>query len=395
MTMHLSELAARLDATIHGDGDPSITGVASLETAGPTEVAFLANARYRRHLATTAAAAVIVARDIPLPDGVRGIVCDDPYYAFRNALIAFHGFRRHPSPIDGREVPGDAAVAPAAETPASSGGGGGPAAPAGRAIISERAAVHPEALIGPGAHVHPFVTVEAGAVVGARTVLYPGVSVGPRTRIGDDCILYPNVVVYEDCVVGDRVALHAGTVVGQDGFGYATHAGVHHKIPQAGRVVIEDDVELGAGNAIERAAMGETRIGAGTKFADLISIGHGTVTGRHCLLVSLVGISGSVTLGDYVVMGGQVGVAGHLEIGTGVQVAGQSGVASDVPAGARIGGVPAVDLPRMRRNLMVQQDLGGLARRVKDLERSMRRASEAPAPTDAADAADAPETPDA
>jgi UDP-3-O-[3-hydroxymyristoyl] glucosamine N-acyltransferase len=385
MTMHLSELAERLGATIHGgdDGDPPVRGVASLETAGPDDVAFLANARYRRHLATTRAAAIIVAPDIELPPGVRGLVCDDPYFAFRNALIAFRGFRRHPDPIDGRPVAGEDAIAASPAGPesipgagagaAGGGGGGGPAAPGGPTIISERAAVHPEATVGAGAHIHPFVTVEAGAVIGARTVLYPGVSIGARTRIGDDCILYPNVVVYEDCEVGDRVALHANTVIGQDGFGYATHRGVHHKIPQTGRVVIEDDVELGAGNAIERAAMGETRIGAGTKFADLISIGHGTVIGRHCLLVSLVGVSGSVTMGDYVVLGGQVGVAGHLEIGTDVQVAGQSGIASNVPSGARIGGVPAVELPKMRRNLLVQQDLGGLARRVKDLERANRR----------------------
>ncbi len=371
MSMRLSELASRLDATIHGGSsdaadDPEIHGVASLEAAGPEEVSFLANARYRRHLPETRAAAVIIAPDVPLPDGVRGLVCGDPYFAFRNALIALRGFRRHPEPIGGRPVGEPAPPAPAE----SAGAGGGPASPGGPAIISDRAAVHPEAVIGAGVHVHPFVTVEAGAVIGPRTVLYPGVSIGARTRIGSDCILYPNVVVYEDCVVGDRVALHANTVIGQDGFGFATHRGVHHKIPQTGRVVVEDDVELGAGNAIERAAMGETRIGAGSKFADLISIGHGTVTGRGCLLVSLVGISGSVTLGDYVVMGGQVGVAGHLEIGSGVQVAAQSGIASDVPAGAKVGGVPAVDLPRMRRNLMIQQDLAGLARRVKDLERA-------------------------
>jgi len=369
MSMHLSDLAERIGARLHGDGDPLVRGVASLESAGPDEVAFLANARYARHLATTRAAAVMLAPDVASPAGVRRLECDDPYYAFRNALIAFHGFRTHPAPIDGR-VPEGAEEAPPA---VSAAGGGGPASPGGPAIVSERAAVSPEAEIGPGVHVHPFATVEAGAVVGPRTVLSPGVYVGARARIGSDCILYPNAVVYEDCVVGDRVALHANTVVGHDGFGYATHRGVHAKIPQTGRVVIEDDVELGAGNAIERAAMGETRVGAGTKLADLISIGHGTTIGRGCLLVSLVGISGSVRVGDYVVMGGQVGGAGHLDIGDGVQVAARSGIAGDVAAGRRIGGVPAVDVPRMRRNLLVQQDLGGLARRVKELERAVAR----------------------
>ncbi len=383
MTMHLSDLAERIGARLHGDGDPLVRGVASLESAGPEEVAFLANARYARHLADTRAAAVILAPDVRAPEGLRRLECDDPYYAFRNALIALRGFREHPRPIDGRP-PADGAEEASPAPPAE--GGGGPASPGGPAIVSERAAVSPEATIGPGAHVHPFVTVEAGAEVGPRTVLYPGAYVGARARIGADCILYPNAVVYEDCTVGDRVALHANTVVGHDGFGYATHRGVHAKIPQTGTVVLEDDVELGAGNAIERAAMGETRIGAGTKFADLISIGHGTTIGRGCLLVSLVGISGSVTVGDYVVMGGQVGVAGHLEIGDGVQVAGQSGIASDVEAGRRIGGAPAVDLPRMRRNLLVMQDLGGLARRVKELERALARAPARAHPGATADA---------
>jgi UDP-3-O-[3-hydroxymyristoyl] glucosamine N-acyltransferase len=213
--------------------------------------------------------------------------------------------------------------------------------------------------------------VEAGAVLGSGVILYPGAYVGAEARIGDECVLFPGAVVYERCVLGRRVTLHANTVVGQDGFGYATHGGEHHKIPQAGVVVIEDDVELGAGCAIERAAMGETRIGRGTKFADLISIGHGTRIGRHCLLVSLVGISGSVEVGSGVVLGGQVGVTGHLTIGDGVQAAGKAAIVDDVPAGMKVGGVPAVELQRAKRNALAGMELAEMARRLKRLEREV------------------------
>ncbi|MHC5003191.1 MAG: UDP-3-O-(3-hydroxymyristoyl)glucosamine N-acyltransferase, partial [Planctomycetota bacterium] len=305
------------------------------------------------------AAAVMVDPKTSCPDRMNRLVVDDPYFAFRNVMVELYGDRPHPAPID----------APAA----------GPHEPS----ISEHATVHPDASIAPGASVHPHVTVEAGAAVGTGTVLYPGVYVGAQARVGSDCILYPNVVVYDQCVVGDRVTLHANTVVGQDGFGYATHGGRHHKIPQTGVVVIEDDVELGAGCAIERAALGETRIGEGTKFADLISIGHGTSIGRHCLLVSLVGVSGSVELGNYVVLGGQVGVAGHLTVGDGVQAAGKAAIVHDVPAGRKIAGVPAIDLDKAKRNALAATELYDLFKRVRRIERRLEKAPDRPAGGDA------------
>ena len=167
--------------------------------------------------------------------------------------------------------------------------------------------------------------------------------------------------------------LHANTVIGSDGFGYATHKGRHEKIPQSGIVVLEDDVEIGSCCVIERAAMGETRVGAGTKFADLISIGHGTHIGKHCLLVSLVGISGSVDIGNYVVLGGQVGVTGHLSIGDGVQVAGKSAVVGDIAAGMRVAGVPAIESDRALRNHLVFRDLFDMSRKLKSLEREVAK----------------------
>jgi UDP-3-O-[3-hydroxymyristoyl] glucosamine N-acyltransferase len=217
MAIQLKELAARLGATVHGNGNPLVTGCAPIETAGPDEITFLANRRYLPFLKTTRAAGVLIDADTPCPSGLTRLVCDDPYFAFRNALVEFHGFRPHPRPMD--EVRGETSHASAA------------------CHVSARAAIHPSASIGEGAIVHPFAVVEHDARIGARTVLYPGVHIGPHAVTGDDCLLYPNVVVYDHCVLGDRVTVHAGSVIGHDGFGYATHAGRHEKIPQTGPVV--------------------------------------------------------------------------------------------------------------------------------------------------------------
>jgi UDP-3-O-[3-hydroxymyristoyl] glucosamine N-acyltransferase len=347
MAMTLHELATRLGASLVGDGDRRVTGCAPIGSAGPDELAFVANRKYAKFLETTNAAAVLIDTETPCPEHITRLICDDPYFAFRNAMIALTGFRKHPGPMDLRTDQSER--------------------------ISPHAAVHPTATIGDGTMIHPFAVVELQARVGRDCVLYPGVYVGPHAIVGDECILHPNVTIYDHCTLGDRVTLHSSTVIGQDGFGYATHGGEHHKIPQAGRVIIEDDVELGAGCAIERAAMGETRIGRGTKFADLISIGHGTTVGDHCLFVSLVGVSGSVEVGNYVVLGGQVGTTGHLRIGDGVQAAGRTVIASDIEPGRKIGGVPAVDLDTARRNALAGQDLYGLVKRVRQLERELER----------------------
>lgn len=346
MQMTLTKLAERIGAELRGDGSIVVSACGPIDRAGPDEVAFLANQKYSRFLATTKAAAVVVSPETACPENLNLLVCEDPYYGFRNAAIALHGFRQHPEPMD---RPADQSN-----------------------LISALASVHPTAKVAVGAILHPHSVVEANARVGAGTVLYPGAYVGPDARIGESCILFPNAVVYDRCVLGNRVTLHANTVIGQDGFGYATHGAVHHKIPQTGIVVIEDDVELGAGCAIERAAIGETRIGAGSKFADLISIGHGTTIGKGCLLVSLVGVSGSVDVGNFVVLGGQVGVTGHLKIGDGVQAAGKTAIASDIEPGRKVAGQPAIDLDQAKRNALAGRGLYELVKRVRQLEREVR-----------------------
>jgi UDP-3-O-[3-hydroxymyristoyl] glucosamine N-acyltransferase len=221
---------------------------------------------------------------------------------------------------------------------------------------------HPHTGISPQAHVDPAATIGEGSV------LYPGVYVGPRARIGRDCILYPNSVVYDDCILGDRVTLHAGAVVGEDGFGYATHDGRHHKIPQVGIAVLEDDVEVGANCTIDRATLGSTVIGRGTKFGNLNNIGHGAKVGSDGLIVGLCGIAGSTSIGHHVTMAGQVGISGHLEIGDGVTMGAQAGVMNDIPDQTPVIGAPAMPAGDARRVYSIFRQLPALVERIRELE---------------------------
>lgn len=334
--MRLDELARRIGGDLEGDGSIDIGGMAPLEEAGAGQAAFLANPRYERYMADTRASAVIVSREFGAPTPAALIRCEDPYFAFRQAMVALYGFRSIPFVGVDR-----------------------------RAYVDQRATVAQDVVI------CQFATVCENAEIGPRTVLLPGVFVGPGACVGADCVLHPNVVIYDGCVVGDRVTIHANTVVGQDGFGYATHDGAHHKIPQVGRVEIGDDVEIGACCAIDRAALGATRIEAGTKLSNCVCIGHGTRVGKHNLMVAQSGIAGSTTVGDYCVLAGQAGVAGHLRIGDFVQVGAKAGVMDDIPANTKVLGAPATELYRAKRQLAAQMALPELRDQVKKLTREM------------------------
>ena len=343
--MKLSELANFLEGQLQGPADATVTGVASLNDATQTQVSFLANAKYANQLETTKALAVIVSEDYDGP-GKSLIRCKDPYFAFRQALVALVGFRKHPY-----------------------------------SGISDQAIIDPTAKIGANVIIAPFAVISENAEVGDNSVIYPSVFVGPNCKIGADCIVYPNVTIYDDCKLGDRVTVHAGCSIGQDGFGYATHPNkqgevVHDKIPQVGWVELEDDVEIGACCAIDRAAMGPTVIGAGTKFSNLIAIGHGTKMGKHCLTVAQTGIAGSVNVGNYCVFGGQAGIVGHIEIGDGVRIAAQSGVTNNVPAGQDLLGSPAIPRAEARRVMMSTMKLPEIRNDVKKLKKQIAKLQE-------------------
>ena len=318
----VAQLAKQIGAVVVGDGAARIWSAQTLEAAGPEQISFLSNPKYEKLLKSTGAAAVIVGNSVR-SNRVTLLRTADPYYAFMQAVVILHGHRRHPH----------------------------------RGI-------------------HRHAHIDATATIGKGTTIYPGVYVGPRARIGVDCILYPNAVVYDDCVLQDRVILHSGTVIGQDGFGYATHGGVHHKIPQIGNVIVEDDVKVGANVAIQRATLGSTVIGRGTKMSDLISIGHAARIGPEGLLVSLVGVAGSARIGHHATIGGQAGVVGHITVGDHVTIAAKAGVINDVPDRSVMYGAPATPAPHGRRAVTLIAQLPDLLDRLRRLEQRVAELSE-------------------
>jgi UDP-3-O-[3-hydroxymyristoyl] glucosamine N-acyltransferase len=340
MTMTLRELADRLGCRLEGDGTIEITGVAGLEAAGPGDVSFFANPRYAAALETTRASAVIVSEHGAAGPRVAALRTPNPYLAFAEALELLTGD----------------AVPPPGVHPSS--------------------VVAADAFVGADVSIGPFVVIAPGARIGDRVVLHPHVVIGPGAAIGDDCILYPHVSVRERSVIGARVILQDGAVIGSDGYGFVGLTdGTHRKIPQRARVVVEDDVEIGANTTIDRPAVGETRIEAGTKIDNLVQIAHGVRVGAHSLLAAQVGIAGSVTLGDHVTLAGQVGVAGHLTIGDHVIATAQTGIPSSVEPHTVVSGYPAMPnrewvasaavvrrLPELRRQLLA------LSRRLEALE---------------------------
>ena len=330
----LGQLAAALKTTVDGDATRVVTGVASLEAAGPEHVAFVADGRYRRAALASRAGAFLAADDVhDLPAPV--IRCREPRLMLIELLHLFH-----PPPT---AVPGVSAAA----------------------RVASDARVHPTAAIG------ALAVVGAGAVIGPGVHVHSLVSVGPAAEIGEDSILHPGVVVGDGVRVGRRVIVHAGAVLGADGFGYTWDGAAHRKIPQVGTVIIEDDVEIGANTTIDRGTLGPTVVRRGVKIDNLVMVAHNVEIGEDTVIAAQTGISGSCRIGRGVVLGGQVGVADHITIGDGAVVNAQSGVTSDVPAGAKFAGSYARPVVEHHRIWVAEARLPEVLHRLRALERKL------------------------
>ena len=330
--MTLGELARRLDCPIEGDAAIEIRRVATIEDAGPGDLTFLANPRYASKLATTRASAVILnGEDLPAPCAV--IRSTSPYLTFAKAAQVL--------------APPQTFVAG----------------------IHKLADVAADAIVDASATISAFAVIGSGARIGARTVVHPHVVIGDGTTIGSDCLVHAHVSIRERCVIGSRVIVQNGAVIGSDGYGFAQRPdGSHEKIPQTGPVVIEDDVEIGANTTIDRPAVGETRIKAGTKIDNLVQVGHGVVIGRNVLLAAQVGIAGSTVIGDNAMFGGQAGAAGHLTIGERVKAAARAAIFSSVEDQAFVAGTPAIDNDEWKKASAVFKKLPELRRKLIELE---------------------------
>jgi UDP-3-O-[3-hydroxymyristoyl] glucosamine N-acyltransferase len=333
MGMTLQEIAKKVEGEVLGDGEISISGVATIEEAGPGDITFLVNQKYTKFLHESHASAVIVPSEFTEEIGLSQIRVKNPYFVFLQVIQLFHP----PVPLIDKGI-------------------------------------HPTAVIGEGSKLGKEVAVGAYVVIGKscqigdRTTLLPGVVIGNNVTVGSDCTIHAHVCLRERVVLGNRVIIQNGSVIGSDGFGFAPEAGVYYKIPQVGIVVIEDDVEIGAHTTIDRATLGETRIKKGVKLDNLIQVGHNCTIDENTVIAAQSGLSGSTHIGKQVRIGGQVGFAGHMTIGDGAALGAKSGVSKSIPEGAFWFGSPARPHEIEKRVQAATKRLPGLIKELKELK---------------------------
>ena len=327
--MKLSDIAAALGASLeNADGNTEITGVAGIEEAAAGHITFVANPKYAALAKTTPASAVIVSEDFPpIPGGM--LRSKNAYLSFARAINLFYK------------------------------------APAYQPGVHPTAVISPTAKIGKNAHIGAYVVIEDDVTIGDDAVLLPHVVIYRGVRIGDNFFAHAHAVVREFCTLGDNVVLQNGVIVGCDGFGFARDGDHWEKITQSGPTVLEDNVEVQANSCIDRASIGENRIGRGAKIDNLVQVGHGSAVGQNTLLCAQVGLAGSTVVGNNVILAGQVGVAGHCKIGDGVIVSAQSGTHGDIPAGSMVSGTPAIDNKQWLRAVGIFSKLPELAKAVR------------------------------
>ncbi len=343
LELTLKHIAESTGGTVVGNDQILIKGINSLVLAQKGEISFLADPRLKDQIRVTKASALIV-RELSSLYQAPQLIVSDPYLVYARVAAMF----APPVP----RFPG----------------------------ISEKAIIGEGTQVGRDVSIYPFVYVGRESVIGNEVILFPGVYVGDRVTVGDGSVIYPNVTIMSDCIIGREAIIHAGTVIGSDGFGYARDGDESVKIPQTGIVQIEDNVEIGANNAIDRAALGKTLIGKGVKTDNLVQIGHNVVVGDNTIIVAQVGIGGSTTIGKSVVIGGQVGFTDHIEIGDRVMIGARSGVTKSIRSGEVVSGMPAMPhrlwlktRGHIRRLPEYSDRVKELENRVKELEEELRK----------------------
>ncbi len=332
--MRLSELADRLGAKLSGAGDVEITGVAGIDDADRGFITFVSDKQHLKDLEKSRASAAIVPVDVPVMH-MPLLLVKNPRLSFARAIELFYVKPYEPSGI------------------------------------SDKAWIGRNVHIGVDPAIRPYAVVDDDAHIGDRVTLYPGVYIGKGATVGDDSIIYANASIAHGISIGRRVIIQAGAAIGGDGFGFVTDSGKHHKIPQVGGVIIEDDVEIGANSTIDRATLGNTVIKKGTKIDNLVQVAHNVTIGEHCLLAGQVGIAGSTTLGSYVVLGGQAGVADHISIGDRVMAGGGTAITQDVAAGQIVAGKNAMPIRDWLKVQAILPKLPELRKALRDLEKQV------------------------